>query len=297
MDRRTGREKFRAVLNTDPTVYLNGSFLPLSQALIPVSDRGFTYGDGCFETVRVHKGRVAHWKRHLKRLESTLAFLGIVAPVIRQEGEGVLSELVARNGVEEAVLRVAVSRGTGSRGYSPKEATEPTIAITLHPAPALDADVLPALSLITSSVRLAPDQLSAHKTANRLPYVLARMEADRAGADDALICDPAGRVIESSCANLFWFKGETLVTPPLSTGALPGITRALIMEHWIGSGGVLEERSVVPAELAKSDGAFLTLSTYGIVNIRSIDAVSISENGRTKALFSEWMNGLDRDRS
>lgn len=282
----------RPVLNSDPTVYLNGRFLPLSQALIPVSDRGFTYGDGCFETVRVHKGRVTHWGRHLKRLESTLGFLGIVAPVIRKEGEEILSKLVTRNGVEEAVLRVAVSRGSGSRGYSPKGATEPTIAITLHSAPALDAEALSEWSLITSIVRLAPDQLSAHKTANRLPYVLARMDADRTGADDALICDQAGMVIESSCANLFWFEGETLVTPSLSTGALPGITRALIMETWIASGGALEERSIQPAELAKSDGAFLTLSTYGIVNIRSIDAVSISKDDRIRALFTSWLSML-----
>jgi branched-chain amino acid aminotransferase len=257
-------------------VYLNGRFLPESSASVPVFDRCFLYGDGLFETIRVSAGQLCHWALHVDRLMRGARYLRIW---FRLPAEDLLSqalELIRLNSLPDGLLRLTLSRGVGPRGYSPVGAMEPTLVMTLHANPAPPQPHPPAWHLITSTIRVpARDPLTRFKTCNRLPYVLARMEADDANADDALLLNHDGNVAESSCANLFWINDDTLHTPPLASGPLEGITRARLLQLAPSLQIRTMEQDVQPDALKICHGLFLTLTSHGVVQIASLDGQSI----------------------
>jgi len=167
-------------------VFLNGNFVPEDQAVVSVFDRSFLYGDGLFETMRICKGESFRWEQHLERFAQGAKFLKIRLPFSNDSLRRYVAELVARNQMPEALLRATLSRGIGLRGYSPKGADHPSLVMSLHPAPAMDAPA--RWNLITSSCRLpANEPLAQFKTCNKLSQILARAEADAAGADEALL--------------------------------------------------------------------------------------------------------------
>ena len=137
-------------------VFLNGQFLPEAQAMIPVTDRGFTLGDGLFETMRVFNGKPFRMAQHLERMARGADFLKIKLPFSAKEIQKFSAELIEKNSMPDAILRVHVSRGSGARGYSPKGADTPTIVISLHAAPPLDPEKMAQWSLVTSSLRIPP---------------------------------------------------------------------------------------------------------------------------------------------
>ena len=117
------------------TVYLNGQFVAEADATVSVFDRSFLYGDGLFETVRIHSGKPFRWTQHLQRLRKGAAFLGLALQPTDHELTSVVGEILRLNGLPEGVLRITVSRGVGVRGYSPKGADSPTLVVSTHPAP------------------------------------------------------------------------------------------------------------------------------------------------------------------
>lgn len=164
------------------TIFLNGQFVPAAQAVIPVNDRGFMYGDGLFETVRVANGRLFRLAQHLERMMRGADFLKIKPPFAPKEVQEFAEQLIEQNQMSEAVLRVTLTRGPGERGYTPKAEGMPTMVMTLHAAPPSENPL--HWSLVTSSFRvLAADPLSSFKTLNKLTHVMARAEAAGQGAD------------------------------------------------------------------------------------------------------------------
>ena len=249
-------------------VFLNGRFVPESQAVVSVSDRGFLYGDSLFETLRVCGGRPFRWSQHLERLEAGAEFLKIGVPWTARELFKFACSLAERNAMKEAALRITLSRGSGTRGYSPRGAANPTLSMTLHPLPIPCA----ALRLKISSFRLnEADPLGQFKTGNKLLNVLARAEAEEADADDGLLLNRAGHVAEASGSNVFCIGEGTVFTPPTSEGALPGITRSGVVEICLQLGVRVEERPLKPEELQRANGVFLTNSIAGIVSAASLD--------------------------
>jgi branched-chain amino acid aminotransferase len=267
-------------------VFLNGQWVPESQAMVSVFDRSFLYGDGLFETLRVVRGKTFRWSPHLERLQRGAAFLGIPLPFPPESLRGYAEELIARNGMPEALLRLTLSRGVGVRGYSPAGAVHPILVMTLHPAPAhalgradlpvgLDAQQrVPALSwkLVTASCRLpAGEPLARFKTCNKLPQILARAEADTAGADEALLLNTDGFVVEAASSNLFWIDGATVCTAPLLSGILAGVTREVVQEFCRAAGIPTREINTTSDGLLRQDGVFLSLSSWGVVEAESLD--------------------------
>jgi branched-chain amino acid aminotransferase len=274
-------------------VFLNGQFLPEERAVVPVFDRGFLYGDGLFETLRVVNGRPFRWDAHWQRLEQGARFLGISLPFDSGAMRDYACQLIARNELTDALLRIALSRGVGPRGYSPKGAEHPTIIMSLHAAPSLQPTHPPAWRLVTSSFRLPPDErLARFKTCNKLPQILARAEADAAGADEALLLDLSGHVVEGSSSNLFWFDATGLCTPPLTAGILPGVTRAVVMELAQSLGLAVSERVLLPAQLSSASGVFLSVTSSGIVEAISLDGKSLSSSPRVKELHRAYVQLL-----
>jgi aminodeoxychorismate lyase len=252
------------------TVFLNGQFVPEEQALVSAFDRGFLYGDGLFETMRVFNGRVFRWDQHLARLQRGLEFLRLAFSVRPTELRKTADRLICMNQLPNSLLRLTISRGVGKRGYSPVGADTPTIVMSAHPAPEPPAQN--GWNVITSTIRLPAGQsLAAFKTCSKLPQVLARMEADAAGADEALLLNTDGFLVEGASSNLFWVQGNQLLTPPLPVGILAGVTRAVLLEICDEQRIPTQESALSPEEFMNSQGALVSLSSYGLVPICSLD--------------------------
>jgi branched-chain amino acid aminotransferase len=263
-------------------IFLNGRLVPEHRARVSVFDRGFLYGDGLFETVRVCQGRPFRWAQHLERFQRGAEFLGIRPPFTPGEWLAAARRLIVRNRRPEALLRLTLSRGVGVRGYSPAGADSPTLMLSLHPLPGGPA---PKWKLITTSHRLPPaTSLARFKTANKLAQILARAEADTAGADEALLRDARGRIAEGTAGNLFWISRDAVCTPPLAAGILPGVTRAVVLEICRDLKIKVRERSPRPGELAAAQGVFLTLSSRGIVEAVALDGRPLRRSPVTRQL-------------
>lgn len=229
--------------------WLNGRLLPVTEAAIPVGDRGFLLGDGIYETIRVHAGEAQWLDRHLARLTYGLRVIGL-----RHDADiaAAVTETIAANALRNGSLRITVTRGSGPRGIAPPQHPEATTLITAFPA----APALPAANVIIArrTRRNAFSPLAGIKSINCLDAVIARQEAARAGADDALLLDTRERVSEATAANVFAVIDGALLTPPPGDGALPGITRARVLEQ---EG---REATLTADDLAGASEIFLTSS-------------------------------------
>ncbi len=253
-------------------VYFNGEFVPEEQARVSVFDRAFLYGDSVFETMRVCHRRVFRWHQHIERFVRGLELLRIQCPVPLPQLRDAARKLIDQNHLEDALLRLTLSRGVGPRGYSPAGADSPLLVMALYPSPAIDAPNPLHWRLITSSMRLAPaDPLASVKTGSKLLQVLARMEAEAAHAEEALLVNTNGEVAEGAGANLFWTRGPVVYTSPTAVGVLPGITRAVILEICASQNIVVKKRLTKVEVLHSSDALFLTNSVQGIIEVDSLD--------------------------
>ena len=253
---------------------MNGRLVTEEQGTISIFDRGFVYGDGVFETIPIHNGRPFRWDSHLERFENGARFLKISPPFASAELRQSVQELIRNNGVEHGVVRIVLSRGTGPRGYSPKGAGPPTCVISSHELSLADKA---HCGVITSSHRINEgDALTGHKTCNKLLHVLARTEADEAGADEALLLNSRGEAVTATAANLFWISRSVVCSPPVQAGALPGVTRAVVRELCEKCGLRYEERMISAGDFGSTNGVFLTLSSKGIVPVTSIDGTKIA---------------------
>jgi len=276
-------------------VYLNGDFVAEAEARVPVTDRGFLLGDALFETLRVANGVPLLWEAHLERFTRGLALLQVSGAGAPGDWQRAVRELLRRNALREAVVRITVTRGSGARGYSPRGAVHPTVVITAHPAPAPFGDLgsRPGWHLITSRYAVPPPQpLSGIKHANRLLSVLARMEADAVGADEALMLGAAGQVAEASGSNVGWFEGDTLVTPDAATGALPGVQLDYVGQTARRLGWACRTASVPPGRLQSVVGLFLTNSIHLLVPVARFDDHSVPGSPKIAILQAKLRESL-----
>lgn len=258
-------------------VFLNGQFVSESQAVVPINDRGFTYGDGLFETMRVVAGRPFRMAQHLERMVRGAEFLKIKLPYTPKELQKFTEQLIEKNEMPDAILRVILTRGPGARGYLPNGAGPPTLAMTLHETPALATDSQATWSLVTSPYRIpAADVLSSFKTMSKLLYVMARAEAAERGADEALLVNTNGEAAETATGNLFWVYQDKICTVPTGRGVLPGITRAVVLEICQTLGLQTNKRVIKPEALRNSDGIFITQSALGIVPVSDFDGEPVN---------------------
>lgn len=239
--------------------WLNGALAPAP--MIDAADRGFTLGDGLFETIRVQNGRPRHLALHAARLAEGCRLLRLPPPDDGLAGD--MAALIAANGLDEAILRLTCTRGPGPRGLLPPPEARPTLLMTLSPLP---PPAGPArLVVATATRRNEHSPLSRVKSLNYLDNILARIEAGERGADDALLLNGRGMVADSTIATFFARVGGRIVTPPVTDGALPGIGRHLIL-----AAGLAEEASLSPGTLAAAEAAFL-VSSQGVRTVASLE--------------------------
>lgn len=260
-------------------VFLNGKFVPEEQAVVSIFDRGFLYGDGLFEAIRIRAGKPFRWTQHLQRLRQGADLLKLKLPFSSENLLSYAQELSAKNHMPEAILRLYVSRGIGERGYSPKGANNPFLAMALYPTPSIDLNNPPRRKVIVAKISVpANHPLTAIKSTNKLIHVLARAEADAFDADEALLVNTDGDLAEGTSCNVFWIQSNSIFTPPIESGALPGITRNLVLEICQKLSIPTKEVASKPDILFKADGVFLSHTTMGIVEVEQVDGKNVSRS-------------------
>ncbi|HND64278.1 MAG TPA: branched-chain-amino-acid transaminase [Elusimicrobiota bacterium] len=259
-------------------IFLNGRLVPKEQAVVSVFDHGLLYGDGVFEGIRAYNGRVFRLQEHLERLyrSARAIVLDIGMPLADME-KAVLDTLRA-NKLKDAYIRLVVTRGVGDLGLDPKKCPKATVfiiadRIALYP-PECYTEGLEVNTVSTrrnSSQALNPNI----KSLNYLNNILAKIEAGLSGAREAIMLSLEGYVAECTGDNIFFIKGNRLVTPPTVAGALEGITRAVVWGLASGAGLVPEEMLFTPFDLFTADEVFLTGTAAEVIPVVRIDARTI----------------------
>ena len=241
--------------------YINGAFVPKEEAKISVYDHGYLYGDGVFEGIRAYNGRIFRLDRHLDRLYDSARYLMLEIPLSKQQMGAAIVETVRRCGLRDAYIRPVISRGVGDLGLDPRKCKVPTVVIIvdtiqLYPKEAYER----GLRAVTAAVRkVRPDAVSVQaKTLNYLNSILARLEANRAGVEEALMLQGDGYVCECSADNIFLVRGGEVWTPPAHLGILQGVTREAVMELARRQGLPMLERVFTLYDVYTADECFLT---------------------------------------
>lgn len=277
-------------------VYLNGSLVPRERAAISVLDYGFLFGYGLFETMRAYQGRVFLLDRHLARLESGAEQLGL--PVSMPELNKAINATIKANGLVSARVRLTVSKGEGSLVPDPGTCKKTTVLIMAEPYRPYPASAYRSgLRAVTvSSRRNSQSPLSRFKTVNYLESILAREEAKKAGAGESLLLNEKGMLAEASMSNLFLVSRGTIMTPGLSSGVLPGITRGAVLELAAKLGIEAVEAEISPEAMKQAEEAFLTSSLIEVMPLVEIDGrpVASGQRGTVTAKLQKAYRALVR---
>lgn len=260
--------------------WIDGSILPASEAKISVFDHGFLYGDGVFEGVRFYNRKAFWLPLHLKRLQRSAAALQLAIPLSADGLVDAVAATIAASPLSEGYLRILVTRGVGVLGINPATCQQPSVIII--------ADQLQMVSdaqrsqgvraIIASTRRLTPDRLDSRiKSLNYLNAILARMEANYAGVEEAILLNDRGCVAEGTADNLFIVSDGVLLTPPATEGTLAGITRQTVLELAVANGIPAREAILTPYDLYNADECFLTGTGAKLIPVREIDGRKMAE--------------------
>jgi branched-chain amino acid aminotransferase len=254
--------------------FLNGVKVEGAGAAVSPRDRGLTLADGLFETMRVRRGRVFQLRQHVDRMHRGLLTLRIDAP---PELDRCVTDAVVAAGLDEASVRLTVTRGVGGAGLLVAREIPPTVIVTVGAMPVFPVSVYEQgmSAHVPAGRRNARSSTSGVKTLSYTDAVVGLLEAQEHGADEALFLDGDDHCSEASASNLFMVTDATLVTPPISCGALPGITRATVLRLATDLGISAVERVCTLDDLLGSDEAFLTSSLRGIVPLVRVDGREI----------------------
>jgi D-alanine transaminase len=260
----------------DQTVFLNGEFMPIDEAKVPVLDRGFIFGDGVYEVVPVYSKVPFRLEEHLVRLERSLAAVGIRNPYTREQWRGFISGIVERQPFEDQAVYFQVTRGVAKRDHAfPKIATEPTVFMMSNPLVAPPSPLVEnGASAITARDNrwLRCDIKSISLIGNVL---LRELSAEADAAETILFRD--GKLTEASSSNVFVVKGGAIQSPPKTELILPGITYDVVVELARANQLPLEFRAITEAEVRSADELWVTSSSKEVLAIVQLDGKPVGD--------------------
>ena len=269
-------------MGNEKLIYIDGEFYPKSQAKISVFDHGLLYGDGVFEGIRAYQGIVFKLTEHVARLFQSAHAMMLEIPLTKEAIIEAVLETLRKNKMKDAYIRLVVTRGVGDLGLDPRKCPKATVivipgAIILHGNDAKEKGI----TALISWVRRHPVDATSHeiKSLNYLNSVMAKIEANAAGADEAICLDKNGFVAEGVGENIFIVKNGKLFTPPVCSGALPGITAQVIAKLAAKLGVEVIESNITPYQLFNADEVFFTGTAAEIVPIREVNKRQIG-NGK-----------------
>jgi branched-chain amino acid aminotransferase len=255
-------------------IYIDGNFYPESEAKISVFDHGLLYGDGVFEGIRFYQGRVFRLEEHIARLWDSAKGIALEIPISASELTAATLETIRQNDLHDGYIRLLVTRGIGSLGLSPESCRRPSIiiiaaTIALYPSALYEK----GLTMVTCATRrIGPAALNPRiKSLNYLNNVLAKIEAQQAGAAEGVMLNEQGYVAECTGDNLFILKRGRLHTPPINAGILEGVTRRVAIELAEKNGLVVEERDLTRYDVVTADECFLTGTAAEIISAVELD--------------------------
>lgn len=275
-------------------IFLNGEFVPKNEAKVSVYDHGYLYGDGVFEGIRVYSGNVFRLKEHLIRLYESAKSILLEIPYTLEEVTNIVVETIRRNQLSNGYIRLVVSRGVGNLGLDPDSCLKPNVVViaeqlALFPSEYYEKGI-PVVTVATRRNR--PDVLTPQvKSLNYLNNILVRIEAKLAGVQEALMLNEQGYVAEGSGDNVFIVKGNKLITPPSSAGALEGITRNAIMEIGKKLGYDVREELFTRHDVYVADEVFLTGTAAEVIAVTMVDGREIGAGkpgAHTNRLLEEF---------
>lgn len=281
-------------MDNELVVYIDKNYYPKSQAKISVYDHGLLYGDGVFEGIRAYNGVIFKFKEHIDRLYRSAHAIMLDIPLSKDEMIQAVIETLRKNKLKDSYIRLIVTRGIGDLGLDPRKCPQPSIiiitdAISLHADGAEESGI----TTMISWVRRNPVDSTTHeiKSLNYLNSVLAKIEANINGFDEALCLESNGYIAEGVGENIFIVKNGELMTPPLSTGALAGITAEVVVKLIAKLGLKLTVTNLTPFMLFTADEAFLTGTAMEMMPIREVNRRKIGSGMPgpvTKKLLAEF---------
>ena len=271
-------------------IYIDGKYVPREQAKVSVFDHGFLYGDGVFEGIRAYNGRVFRLKEHLDRLYDSAKTIDIKPPISKDEMAEVICEVLRRNRLDDAYIRPIVSRGVGDLGLDPRKCPKPSVVVIATSWGAMYGDLYEkGLKAITVSVRRNPaESLPPNvKSLNYLNNILAKIEANYKGGDEAIFFDTNGYVSEGSGDNLYVIKNGEIVTPN-TLNNLRGVTRMVLLEIARSLGITVREQNLGYFDLYSADEVICTGTAAEVAPITWIDGRVIG-SGRPGPITRQLM--------
>lgn len=260
-------------MNKQSLCWINQEIKPAREATISVFDHGLLYGDGVFEGLRFYHSKTFMLEAHLERLELSARAIGLELPYSRQQITAAIEQLLEQYSADAGYLRLVVTRGEGSLGIDPRKCARPSLFIIADELSVMDvSDNSRGIRLHVAQTRRLPVQCldPKIKSLNYLNNILARIEANQVGMDEALMLNLDGYVSEGSVDNIFIIAHGVLKTPPLSDGLLAGVTRAVIIDVARQSGIPCEETSLTLPDLLQAQECFLTGTGAELVPVRQI---------------------------
>jgi branched-chain amino acid aminotransferase len=279
-------------------VWIDGAPVDADEARVPVFDRGFLYGDSVYEVTRAFSGVAFALDDHLDRLERSAQGLLMRTPS-RAAIKKAVVDTIAASALDDAYVRIVVTRGAGEIALDPAAADEPRLIVIVRPPkpPAPEAYRDGVEVAIVGRTRFAPGVPTSTvdpqvKSGNYLGSVMAVAEARKRGAYEAILCDNVGRITEGSSSNFFIVRGGWVSTPPLSVGLLEGITRRKVMELLDGEKIRWSEQALWPIDLHRAEEAFLTSSVRGVVPVSRVDGEPVGD-GKPGPITRRVMQAYD----
>ncbi len=280
-------------------IYIDGKYYPKSEAKISVYDHGFLYGDGVFEGIREYNGVVFKLKEHVDRLFRSAHAIMLQIPLTKEEMIQAVVETLRKNKTKDSYIRLVVSRGVGDLGLDPRKCPKPTIiiitdTINIRAGNAKETGI----TTMFSWVRRNPVDATTHeiKSLNYLNSVIAKIEANACGVDEAICLEGSGCIAEGVGENVFIVKNGEILTPPTSTGALAGIT-AEVVEKLVAKLGIkLTVTNLTPFMMFTADEAFFTGTAMEMVPIREVNKriIGTGKPGPiTKKLMAEFQKVIE----
>jgi branched-chain amino acid aminotransferase len=259
-------------------VYVSGSFRPASDATVSVFDHGLLYGDGVFEGIRAYSGRVFRLERHIDRLFDSAKAIRLQIPHAPAEVCDIVVESCRRNGIIDGYIRLVVTRGAGDLGLDPRKCSRAQLIVIVKASLSIYRSPSSGIRVVTSTFRRnSPETLSPSiKSLNYLNNILARIEANDRGADEALMLDVHGRVAEASVDNFFIVTERALLTPPAATN-LKGVTREALLDIAGRLGIAAAEQPFTLFDVWTAREAFICGTAAEVVPVVSVDDRTIGD--------------------
>jgi len=277
--------------------WINNRIVPLEQARISVMDHGLLYGDGVFEGIRFYSGKAFLLSAHLHRLFASAKAIALSMPCSTTELSQIIESLISRYKDQQGYLRLIVTRGTGSLGINPALCVNPELIVIASPLQMSDeqAQSQGIRTIIASTRRIPADCLSPQiKSLNYLNAILARIEANHAGVEEALMLNQQGFITEGTVDNIFIVRSGALYTPPVIDGALAGITRKLIIEIATNAGIRTHEKTLASYDIYTADECFLSGTGAELIPVKEVDGRELAGcpgdiYKRVKQLFQDYI--------